>query len=145
MAKTLLFVNAKSRVEYERDKVYINGKEEAARDEDKAKEQAQLKAWDKMGEVVSQYTTTFKNIAVLTAAGTSMDNGANHGKTREGLWDYCKDEIDELQKELSKRSNVLKANLEKASNEKDIEEFLSLVVLDERLNGEYKQVNYRRR
>ena len=138
MAKTLLFVDAKSRVEYERDKVFIDGKEEAAGDEDKAKEQAQMKALEKMSEVVSQYTTTFKNIAVLTAAGTSMDNGVNHGKTREGLWDYCKDEIEELQEELSKRSAGLKANLGKAADEKDIEEFLSLVVLDEKLNGEFK-------
>lgn len=138
MAKTLLYVDAKSRVEYERDKVFIDGKEEAAGDEYKAKELAQNKAWEKMSEVVSQYTTTFKNIAVLTAAGTSMDNGVNHGKTREGLWDYCKDEIEELQEELSKRSAGLKANLEKAADEKDIEEFLSLVVLDEKLNGEFK-------
>jgi len=138
MAKTLLFVDAKNRVEYERDKVYINGAETSAGDEDRAKEQAQIKAWEKMGEVISQFTTTFKNIAVLTAAGTSLDNGANPGKTREGLWDYCKDEIDELKEELSKRSALLKANLEKASIDKDIEEFLSLVVLDEKLNGEFK-------
>lgn len=138
MAKTLLFVDAKSRVEYERDKVFVDGKEESAGDEDKAKEMAQNKAWGKMSEVVSQYTTTFKNIAVLTAAGTSVDNGVNSGKTREGLWDYCKDEIEELKNELCKRGDVLKINIEKAAKEKDIEEFLSLVVLDETLNGEFK-------
>lgn len=138
MSRTLLFVDAKSRVEYERDSVFIDGKEERTGDEEKARELAQHKAWDKMSEAVSQYTTTFKNVAVLTAAGTSIDNGANPGKTRDALWDYCMDEIAEIQVELAKRSAVMKANIEKASLDKDIEEFLSLVVLDEKLNGEYK-------
>lgn len=70
-----------------------------------------------------------------------MDNGANHGKTRDGLWEHCKDEIKELQDELSKRSAGLKANIKKAAADKDIEEFLSLVMLDEKLNGEYKKAD----
>lgn len=138
MSKSLLFVDAKSRVEYEGDKVYVDGVEESFGDVDSAKEHAQSKAWEKMSEIIIQYTTTFKNLAVLTAAGTSMDNGANHGKTRDGLWDYCKDEIEELQSGLSIRSDVLKSNLEITAHDKDIEEFLSLVLLDEKLFGEYK-------
>lgn len=138
MSKTLLFVDAKSRVEYEGEKVYVDGVEESFGDVDRAKEHAQSKAWEKMSEIVIQYTTTFKNLAVLTAAGTSMDNGANHGKTRDGLWDYCKDEIEVLLSGLSIRSDVLKSNLEITAHDKDIEEFLSLVLLDEKLFGEFK-------
>lgn len=141
MPRTLLYIDAKSRVEYERDKYYVNGKEEAAGDENKAQELAAEAAWTAMRDVVGQYITTFKHIAVLTAAGTSMDNGANHGKTRDGLWEHCKDEIKELQDELSKRSTGLKANIEKAVADKDIEEFLSLVMLDEKLNGEFKKAD----
>lgn len=137
MPKTLLFVDAKNRVEFEDKKVFINGSEEEMPDEVQAKTKAQETAWGKMRDVVARYSSTFKNIAVLTAAGTSMDNGVNHGKTREGLWDHCKDEIDLLQTELSKRSDGLKTNLEKAASNKDIEEFLSLVVLDEKLNGQF--------
>lgn len=137
MTKTLLFVDSRSRVEYENNKIYVDGNEENASDNEQAREQAQNKAWEKMSEVVSLYTTTFKNIAVLTAAGTSMDNGVNHGKTREGLWDYCKDEINELKEKLSSRSEFLKENIENAANAKDIENFLSLVILDEKLNGEF--------
>lgn len=137
MTKTLLFVDSRSRVEYENNKIYVDGNEENASDNEQAREQAQNKAWEKMSEVVSLYTTTFKNIAVLTAAGTSMDNGVNHGKTREGLWDYCKDEIKELKEKLSSRSEFLKENIENAANAKDIENFLSLVILDEKLNGEF--------
>ena len=141
MAKTLLFVDSKCRVEYERDKYYVDGKEEAAGSEDEAKKQAQQIAWQKMSDMVGQYTTAFKNIAVLTAAGTSMDNGANQGKTRDGLWNYCKDDIDELKQVLSNRSDNLKDKVEKAEDDKNIEDFLSLVILDEKLNGEYKNTD----
>lgn len=139
MSKTLLYVDAKNRVEYEGKKVYVNNQEEEADNDAKAKELAQQKAYEKMSEVIGQYTATFKNVAVLTAAGTSMDNGAKHGKTRDGLWSHCKDEIDALYNELSGHSDTMKANLDKAVKGKDIEEFLSLVILDEKLNGEYKK------
>lgn len=141
MSKTLLFVDAKNRVEYEGDKYFVNGKEESAGDEDKAKEQAQDNSWKLLAEVIGLYITTFKHIAVLTAAGTSMDNGANHGKTRDGLWEHCINEINELKDELSKRSVGLKTNIEKAASDKDIEEFLSLIMLDEKLNGEFKKAD----
>ena len=58
MSKTLLFVDAKSRVEYEGEKVYVDGVEESFGDVDRAKEHAQSKAWEKMSEIVIQYTTT---------------------------------------------------------------------------------------
>lgn len=139
MSKTLLYIDAKNRVEYDGKKVYVNNQEEDASDDAKAKELAQQKAYEKMSELIGQYTATFKNVAVLTAAGTSMDNGNNQGKTRKELWSHCKDEIDVLYAELSGRSDTMKANLDKAVKEKDIEDFLSLIVLDEKLNGEYKK------
>lgn len=141
MSKTLLYIDAKNRVEYDGRKVYVNNQEEDASDDAKAKKAAQQKAYEKMSEMIGQYTATFKNVAVLTAAGTSMDNGAKHGKTRDGLWSHCKDEIDALYAKLSSRSDTMKANLDKAVKGKDIEEFLSLVVLDEKLNGEYKKLD----
>lgn len=138
MSRTLLYVDFKSRVEYKGSKYYVNGQEKSAKDEEEAKSKAEEAVWAIMRDVVGKYTTTFTHIAVLTAAGTSMDNGANNGKTREGLWEHCKVEIEELTKELSNRSEGLKANIQKAADETDIETFLSLVMLDEKLNGEFK-------
>lgn len=74
----------------------------------------------------------FKNITVLAAAGTSMDNGAREtsGKTREGLWDFCKSEIDSF-------STLIKDFVLKTFYlEKDIEGLLSYLILYEKLNGE---------
>ena len=141
MSRVLLYVDAKNRIEYEGNKSYVNGKEEDCGDEIQAKSRAQEYAWGVMREVIGRYLSTFKNVAILAAAGTSMDNGTNRGKTREGLWDYCKDEITVLQDDLSKRSDFLKTNLEKAVADKDIEEFLSLVMLDEKLNGLVKKAD----
>lgn len=137
MVRVLLFVDAKNRVEYENEIVFENVEGESSTDVAQARANAQGKAWNMMRDVIVRYTSTFKNIAVLTVAGTSMDNGAMKGKTRDGLWNLCKDEIELLQEELSKRSDGLKANHEKAANNKDIEEFLSFVVLDEKLNGPF--------
>ena len=33
------------------------------------------------------FRQSFKHIVVLAAAGTSLDNGGNNGKTRNGLWE----------------------------------------------------------
>lgn len=77
---------------------------------------------------------SYKNIVVLTAAGTSLDNGKNMGRTRDGLWKDCRDEIKELVKLLRPCNN----NLKNIIKSKDIESFLSHVILYEKLNGELK-------
>lgn len=76
----------------------------------------------------------FKNVVVLTAAGTSMDNGGKEtsGKTREGLWDFCQTEIDAFTGSIKdfKKKSFYKI--------KDIEGLLSYLILFEKLNGEIK-------
>lgn len=70
------------------------------------------------------------NVVVLSAAGTSMDNGANRGKSRVELWDHCQPEI----AALSAVSTQIGSHSSVAA--KDIEGFLSRVMLYEKLNGE---------
>ena len=76
----------------------------------------------------------FRNLVVLTAAGTSMDNGDTDksGKTRVGLWDYCVTEIDAFTDSI----NDLKTK--PFYTTKDIEGLLSHIILFEKLNGEIK-------
>ena len=56
---------------------------------------------DKVQDLKRQYVRSFftdnvfKHVLVLSGAGTSRESG---GKTREGLWDSCKEEIGELKK-----------------------------------------------
>lgn len=72
----------------------------------------------------------YKNIVVLSAAGTSMDNGANRGKSREGLWIECKSEIEEIYKSCPKiKAKKLDANF-------DIEGLLTAIILHEKVNEE---------
>lgn len=73
-----------------------------------------------------------KNIVILTAAGTSLDNGKNRGKTRDGLWKYCRKEIKNIYRELLPCNPKLK---EIAFN-KDIESLLSYIIVYEKINGE---------
>lgn len=70
----------------------------------------------------------FKHIVILTAAGTSLDNGIKGGKTRDGLWKGCRPEIKNIYRELLPCSNKLK-NIAK---DKDIEAFLSHIILLEK-------------
>lgn len=77
----------------------------------------------------------FRNVVVLTAAGTSMDNGDKDksGKTREGLWDYCITEIDAF------TDSITDFKTKAFYTSKDIEGLLSHIILFEKLNGEIKK------
>ncbi|PZX53992.1 SIR2 family protein [Algoriphagus chordae] len=76
----------------------------------------------------------FKNIVVLSAAGTSLDNGpkGESGKSRLGLWDFCEVEIEAF-------TGLIEGFKEKSFyKNKDIEGLLSFIILYEKLNGELK-------
>jgi hypothetical protein len=79
----------------------------------------------------------YKNLIVLTAAGTSMDNGdsVTSGKTRVGLWTFCQTEIDAF-------TDSIKGYKKKDFYvNKDIEALLSYIILYEKLDGEIKKDN----
>lgn len=74
----------------------------------------------------------FQNIVILSAAGTSLDNGADEtkrGKIRDGLWEYCKDEIAAFINDITdlKERDFYK--------HKDIENLLSHIILYKKLNS----------
>ncbi len=65
----------------------------------------------------------YKNLVILTAAGTSLDNGTNKGKTRDQLWTFCESKI-----------NAFKAEIEGVETKdfftnRDIEGLLSYIIL----------------
>lgn len=133
-----LFIDAKNRVSFDDDNYYLNGRAMTNEHSDNTAELAKKLSHSKVEETIIIFSNAFKNVAVLTAAGTSMDNGANHGKTRVGLWDFCKDEIDTIYDVLKDNGDTLKANLDKTKEDNNIEDFLSIVVIYEKLNGEIK-------
>lgn len=48
------------------------------------------------------FTQYFENITILSAAGTSMDNGNNKGKDRKELWKECEKKLTEISKKIEK-------------------------------------------
>ncbi|GHT18282.1 hypothetical protein FACS189429_4510 [Bacteroidia bacterium] len=74
----------------------------------------------------------YKHIVVLTAAGTSLDNGEHCGKTRDGLWTECQTEIDAFAIEINdfKEKEFYK--------ERNIESLLSYVILFKKVNEDKK-------
>lgn len=120
-------------ISYTEDNCFINHKEYKKSEED-------MRSPQEIAEDLKQriycdfLKRTYKNIVVLTAAGTSLDNGNNKGKTRDGLWKDCHDEIKEIVQLLLPCND----NLKKILKNKDIESFLSHVILHEKLNGELK-------
>jgi NAD-dependent SIR2 family protein deacetylase len=73
-----------------------------------------------------------KHIVILTAAGTSLDNGNKSGKTRDGLWTECQTEIYAFKNKITDFEN------KKFYNDKDIESLLSYVILFEKLEERQK-------
>lgn len=75
----------------------------------------------------------YKHIVVLTAAGTSLDNGDKSGKTRDGLWTECLIEIDAFDAEIDK----FKEN--EFYTTKNIEDLLSFVILFGKVNKDKRE------
>lgn len=70
----------------------------------------------------------YKNIVVLTGAGSSMDNGDKRGKSMVGLWNSCKEPIDEL---INLIPNIGKKDFYTTP---DIEAFISHITLLEKID-----------
>ena len=117
-------------ISYDSEKLYrnnieipkIDGEEECTLDRAKAKKQVFYDTF---------FRQSFKHIVILAAAGTSLDNGSNKGKTRDGLWE---DGV----ASINKVHNILWENetekSQRITTEKDIESLLSHVLLMEKVD-----------
>lgn len=124
-------------VSYSKDKFFVNDKEQK-------KEDKSSYSPDDIQMLVDNYKAKFynsflkkhyKNLVVLTAAGTSLDNGSKSGKTRKGLWNDCRSEIKNIFRELLPCNEKLKSI---AKNE-DIEALLSHIILIEKTDDTRKE------
>lgn len=96
MDKVFLYKTQNSSVAYDDEQWYINNQIQEKKDGDNVQEKAKEHAFKLMAEDLSRYMSHFRNIAVLTAAGTSMENGTHGGKTRTELWKSYEDEINKI-------------------------------------------------
>lgn len=144
MDKIYLYKTATKSVSYDETHWYINDKPQEQKEGDgiaEFKSNASAEAFRLVTNDIIRYTSHFKNIAVLTAAGTSMENGENGGKTRTELWDSYKEEINAIGNVLMKDEGYLKNKCAAIIKAQNIEDFLSFTILYEKLNGEIKDTN----
>jgi hypothetical protein len=133
--KCVLLQNSLS-LSHTEDKFFVNNKEQK-------KEDGSSHSAEEVQKMVENYKVNFyntflkkhyKNLVVLTAAGTSLDNGSNNGKTREGLWNDCRSEIKNIYRELLPCNEKLKS----IARNKDIEALLSHIILIEKTDDTRK-------
>ena len=139
MDKIYLYKTSSRSVSYDETQWYINEDPQNQNDGDGItdfKANAYAEAFRLIANDITRYTSHFKNIAVLTAAGTSMENGTHGGKTRTELWNSYKEEIYEISKVLMAKRGTLKDKCASIIKSKNIEDFLSFTILYEKLNGE---------
>ena len=136
MDKVYLYKTQNSLVAYDDEQWYINDQIQEKKDGDNVQEKAKGHAFKLMAEDLSRYMSHFRNIAVLTAAGTSMENGTHGGKTRTELWESYEDEINKIANVFTSTNGPLKDKCTQILQDKNIEDFLSFTILYEKLNGE---------
>ena len=136
MDKVFLYKTQNSSVAYDDEQWYINNQIQEKKDGDNVQEKAKEHAFKLMAEDLSRYMSHFRNIAVLTAAGTSMENGTHGGKTRTELWESYEDEINKIANVFTSTDGTLKDKCTQIRQDKNIEDFLSFTILYEKLNGE---------
>ena len=118
-------------VSYDSDKLYRNNIEIPKIDGDKRCTKDRAEA-EKQVFYDTFFRQPFKHLVILAAAGTSLGNGSNKGETRNGLWKSGRDTIKQLYKELLPCDNKLR----RIANDKDIEAFLSHILLVEKISEE---------
>lgn len=136
MDKVYLYKTQNSSVAYDDEQCYVNDQIQEKKDGDNVQEKAKEYAFKLMVEDLSRYLSHFRNIAVLTAAGTSMENGTHGGKTRTKLWESYEDEINKIASIFTSTDGPLKDKCTQILQDKNIEDFLSFTILYEKLNGE---------
>jgi hypothetical protein len=124
--KYILLQNIYS-VAYTEDKCFVNN-EECKKEEGDTRSVADIAKGLKNKFYDTFLKKHYKHIVVLTAAGTSLDNGNKRGKTREGLWKICQTEIKNIYRELLPCNEKLK----NIARNKDIESLLSHIMLLEK-------------
>lgn len=117
-------------IAYDDKECFLNGKEQQAIDGDtRTKQQIaeELKLQIFYNDFLKKH---YKNIVVLTGAGSSMDNGANSGKSMAGLWKECKEPINELVEIIPNLKNKSFYD----DKNPDIEAFISHITLLEKID-----------
>lgn len=134
MNRKVLYITPSVEISFNDDNWFKNNESHGKEDEsENIKEVAISNARSEARRDVAKLLSHFKNVAVLTAAGTSMDNGVQGGKSRSGLWEFCKDDIDDI-KSVLEHKGAFSEKFADEYNSQNIEHFLSLLLLYESIS-----------
>lgn len=139
--KVTVFKNQDKTITYDENGWYINGVCQPQNDGENIdifKDSAYNSAYTESQKELINFTTHFKHVAVLTAAGTSMENGSNGGKTRKELWEEYLPEINGINDVLTRAGDYIAKHCNEIVKAQNIEDFLSFTILYEKLNGPIK-------
>ncbi len=139
--KVTVFKNQEKTIAYDENGWYINGVCQPQNDGENIdifKDSAYNSAYTESQKELINFTTHFKHVAVLTAAGTSMENGSNGGKTRKELWEEYLPEINGINDVLTRAGDYISKHCNEIVKAQNIEDFLSFTILYEKLNGPIK-------
>ena len=118
-------------ISYDSQNCYVNDNIQTSTEPEQPFIHEEMANKEKISFYNSFFRKHFQHVVVLSAAGTSRDNGEDElkcGKTRDGLWEYCHREIDALENDInSLKSRNFYLN-------KDIENLLSYVILYSKIN-----------
>ena len=111
--RIIVFHEGKEYLYVDGKKVIFDGEERENKDEErKGDYKPELNEF-----CTSLFTQYFENITILSAAGTSMDNGNNKGKDRKELWEECETKLTEISdkiKNVKEEEFWINKNLEDA-------------------------------
>jgi hypothetical protein len=118
-------------ISYDSQNCYVNDNIQTSTEPEQPFMPEEMANKEKISFYNSFFRKHFQHVVVLSAAGTSRDNGKDKkkcGKTRDELWEYCQREIDILENDInSLKSRNFYLN-------KDIENLLSYVILYSKIN-----------
>lgn len=134
--KTYLYLSSGHSVCYDKLGWYLDEIKQDSQGDAETEDLAKKAAKAFIVEDIKNYSSAFNHLAVLSGAGTSMNNGSKPGMTRTELWDTYKKEISGIQEVISSKGGMMKNNIESIVNNQNIEDFLSFALLYEKLNGQ---------
>lgn len=139
--KVTIYKSQEKCISYDEDGWYVNNtiqQSKGGETIDCYAESAYKEAFIESQKDITNFTAHFKHVAVLTAAGTSMENGDNGGKTRKDLWQEYLPEINGIKDILVQKGGYMAQHCKEIVDSQNIENFLSFTILYEKLNGPIK-------
>lgn len=104
-SKKYILLQSNCTIAYNENECFLNNKEQQVIEGDTRTKQQIAEELKQQKFYNTFLKRHYKNIVVLTGAGSSMDNGDKRGKSMLELWGECKEPIDKLAESIPSLKN----------------------------------------